>query len=377
MFNNIKINKAMKTTFILCSVIAVLIFSAFSIDKDKKKLKIQVQSTMDGANKEIDTIIFVDKNGRDTLIETILKDIDVDVRFDSDDKDRMINKKVIVRSSVMPRETSIEDFKEENDFYNKFNDLIGDKMNDADKEALFEELYELYNKSHHKSIVKIKTDSNENVIVIDELMNKLKHDKIFIQHINCSKDSLMKEAHRKLKHAHIHMKHHPFEEMSEEEFENMMKEIKKVEEKFKNFKFDEKDFEFEINEEEIEKIIENIEAEKEIIKQHFKMSTPEKSEIKKLKSVEKISKNDLELKQFSLFPNPNKGSFSMEVTSESESPIKVEVFNQSGKLIYSDEHANSNGIYKNLIELPGNQSGVFFVHVSQDNKSITRKVMVD
>jgi hypothetical protein len=78
--------------------------------------------------------------------------------------------------------------------------------------------------------------------------------------------------------------------------------------------------------------------------------------------------------QFSLYPNPNKGSFTIEF-KELANSFSVEVFDITGKTIYENNYDQSSNLLQ-LINLDNVTSGVYFINVKSDKGLVTKKLVI-
>lgn len=92
-------------------------------------------------------------------------------------------------------------------------------------------------------------------------------------------------------------------------------------------------------------------------------------------SVQLLSSANFEFQDFSLFPNPNNGTFEIQFVQKSASKVKVEVFDVSGRLVFNQEFLNT-GIFNEVIKLDDAQSGFYLVSVSDGNTRTVRKINV-
>ena len=87
------------------------------------------------------------------------------------------------------------------------------------------------------------------------------------------------------------------------------------------------------------------------------------------------STSDLELQDFSLFPNPTEGVLNLAFTGDAV-PTTVRIMDISGKEVYREELNNFNGTYKKEINLPEVSKGALMLTISQNDKIFADKVMV-
>ncbi|MDI1318387.1 zinc-dependent metalloprotease [Flavobacterium sp.] len=79
-------------------------------------------------------------------------------------------------------------------------------------------------------------------------------------------------------------------------------------------------------------------------------------------------------KEFSIYPNPNNGTFTIEF-KELANSFSVEVFDISGKIIYENNYDQSANLIQE-INLNKPASGVYFVNIKSDKGLVTKKLIV-
>ncbi|WP_445721413.1 reprolysin-like metallopeptidase [Flavobacterium sp.] len=88
-----------------------------------------------------------------------------------------------------------------------------------------------------------------------------------------------------------------------------------------------------------------------------------------------LSSDSFEFEDFKLYPNPNKGSFNIELFTSSNR-ISVNVHDISGRLVYDESFSNL-GTFSQNIELGKVQSGVYLVSISDGDNKTTKRVVVE
>ena len=78
---------------------------------------------------------------------------------------------------------------------------------------------------------------------------------------------------------------------------------------------------------------------------------------------------------FNLWPNPNSGEFTVSLNSASSQLTKLTVYDVAGRVIFKKDLQAQNNIQEN-VSLAKAQAGVYFVKVSDNNNSITKKIIV-
>ena len=82
------------------------------------------------------------------------------------------------------------------------------------------------------------------------------------------------------------------------------------------------------------------------------------------------------LNNFSLFPNPNKGNFSVQFDSTSTNDIEITVHDIRGRNIFERTYPNT-GMFSQNLQLDTVQSGVYLVTVKDGDKKVVKKIVVE
>jgi len=88
-----------------------------------------------------------------------------------------------------------------------------------------------------------------------------------------------------------------------------------------------------------------------------------------------LSAAQFSLKNFTLYPNPNTGAFTVQFESQSQNNIGVLVHDITGREVFNNSFANT-GMFSHNISLQNVQSGIYMVTVQDGNRKEIRKVMV-
>ncbi|WP_452226148.1 reprolysin-like metallopeptidase [Lacinutrix cladophorae] len=83
-----------------------------------------------------------------------------------------------------------------------------------------------------------------------------------------------------------------------------------------------------------------------------------------------------ELSNFALYPNPNKGNFSLAFDSNSGKNINVAVYDMSGRLVFNKEYDATSRFNEN-ISLNNASSGMYIMTVIDNGKRITKKLIIE
>jgi hypothetical protein len=90
-----------------------------------------------------------------------------------------------------------------------------------------------------------------------------------------------------------------------------------------------------------------------------------------------LSTDDFEFDDnFSVYPNPNNGQFTIKLKSNSGSDINVEVFDIRGRSILNKSYTN-NGDFNQTISLDNAQSGMYLLNINDGDKKLTKKIIVN
>jgi hypothetical protein len=79
---------------------------------------------------------------------------------------------------------------------------------------------------------------------------------------------------------------------------------------------------------------------------------------------------------FSLFPNPNDGTFTVKFNSNTGNDINVEVYDMRGRSIFNNVYQN-NGVFEQTLQLDNVQSGIYLVNIQDGDKKIVKKIVVE
>ncbi|KFF04714.1 zinc-dependent metalloprotease [Flavobacterium reichenbachii] len=85
---------------------------------------------------------------------------------------------------------------------------------------------------------------------------------------------------------------------------------------------------------------------------------------------------DFDRMNFVLYPNPNKGNFTIQFQSESTTGVKVLVHDVLGKIVYDKTFENT-GDFNQNIQLANASSGIYLVTVIDGNKKTVKKIVIN
>jgi subtilisin-like proprotein convertase family protein len=85
---------------------------------------------------------------------------------------------------------------------------------------------------------------------------------------------------------------------------------------------------------------------------------------------------DNSLSNFVLYPNPNKGNFTVQFNSTSSNEIGISVHDMRGRLIMNNTYTNT-GLFSQNVELVNVQAGVYRVTVQDGNKKVVKRIVIE
>ena len=78
-----------------------------------------------------------------------------------------------------------------------------------------------------------------------------------------------------------------------------------------------------------------------------------------------------------LYPNPNDGRFTFFIDLEQRANADLRIADAQGRTVYVESIPNAEGRIERRLDISGRAKGVYFLIVLQNNKSITKRVIVD
>jgi subtilisin-like proprotein convertase family protein len=89
-----------------------------------------------------------------------------------------------------------------------------------------------------------------------------------------------------------------------------------------------------------------------------------------------LATTKFKIDDFNLYPNPNKGIFTIQFDSESTNDINISIYDLAGRLIFDKEYSNEQNFKKN-IELNKIQAGVYIMEVTDGDKKTRKKIIIE
>ena len=85
---------------------------------------------------------------------------------------------------------------------------------------------------------------------------------------------------------------------------------------------------------------------------------------------------DNSLSNFVLYPNPNKGNFTVQFNSSSSNEIAISVHDMRGRTILNNKYSNTR-LFSQNVQLDQVQSGVYLVTVQDGDKKVVKRIVID
>ena len=87
--------------------------------------------------------------------------------------------------------------------------------------------------------------------------------------------------------------------------------------------------------------------------------------------------DDLEIDNLTFSPNPTTGKFKLTFNTPGEGTTDVKIYDSSGREVYDETITNYDGNYENEIDISKENSGVYFLRISQGKKMSSRKIILE
>jgi hypothetical protein len=89
-----------------------------------------------------------------------------------------------------------------------------------------------------------------------------------------------------------------------------------------------------------------------------------------------LTSDSFGLENFTLYPNPNNGNFTLQFTSNSSNEINVGVHDMRGREIFTKKYSN-NGFFNENLQLSNAQSGIYLVTIQDGSSKVTKKIVIE
>ncbi len=85
----------------------------------------------------------------------------------------------------------------------------------------------------------------------------------------------------------------------------------------------------------------------------------------------------LAVEDLSFFPNPNDGRFTLRFTALEDGPAAVRIFDATGRTVYEEKPGTFAGTYENQIDISAESKGVYFLTITQNDKTLNKKIVLE
>ena len=89
----------------------------------------------------------------------------------------------------------------------------------------------------------------------------------------------------------------------------------------------------------------------------------------------RLATEDFDFKNFSLYPNPNTGNFTVQFDSASSQKINISVHDLRGRKIF-DKSYNNTGMFSQNLQLDKAQAGIYLVSITDGDRKITKRIVI-
>lgn len=108
-------------------------------------------------------------------------------------------------------------------------------------------------------------------------------------------------------------------------------------------------------------------------KLNLRVEEPNEKELKNIFKKEGIGVNDVKVSDLVLFPSFDKGTITLSFNSNPKSTVAVKLLASDGSVILTDTKTLTSGNYQNKLSL--NKNGIYYLQITANNKSYTRKIV--
>jgi len=89
----------------------------------------------------------------------------------------------------------------------------------------------------------------------------------------------------------------------------------------------------------------------------------------------RLATEDFDFRNFSLYPNPNTGNFTVQFDSASNQKINIAVHDLRGRKIF-DKSYNNTGMFSQNLQLDKAQAGIYLVSITDGDRKITKRIVI-
>jgi len=89
-----------------------------------------------------------------------------------------------------------------------------------------------------------------------------------------------------------------------------------------------------------------------------------------------LGNEEFEITDLKVYPNPNRGNFTIEYGNPISNDIKVAVYDMRGRMIFENSYSNQATFNEN-IQLNNAQSGIYLVNITDGNRKVVKKIAIE
>jgi len=78
-----------------------------------------------------------------------------------------------------------------------------------------------------------------------------------------------------------------------------------------------------------------------------------------------------------MYPNPSKGHFSIQFSSQSENDVKIFVHDLLGRKVFEKKYSKSSSAFNEDIQLKNITSGVYLLTIEDGDRKEEKKIMIN
>lgn len=89
------------------------------------------------------------------------------------------------------------------------------------------------------------------------------------------------------------------------------------------------------------------------------------------------TKDNLGIGSVNFFPNPSNGEFDLTFNLYDEGDVSIRIFDAKGNEVYNQQIDGFSGMFYGNVDISENARGIYYLIVEQNDKAVTKKVVVD
>jgi subtilisin-like proprotein convertase family protein len=89
-----------------------------------------------------------------------------------------------------------------------------------------------------------------------------------------------------------------------------------------------------------------------------------------------LNVENFDLAEFKVYPNPNKGNFTVQFNSSSSNEIAISVHDMRGRTILNNKYSNT-GLFSQNVQLDQVEAGIYLVTVQDGDKKVVKRIIIE